>query len=548
MSIMNDHNCDIFREICIEYFKFNKKELQPIVSKILTEKYMLNEYYENDNILKSNDMMLFISRPNGIDKIYEYLLLVDSFDQLKYKKIILLKKAKKIFTISQKMNNFLNSQNIKCIFLEYFFITNSIFFYKSLDNHLYDTLYIMNIDCISNYNKLFKDIEKFKTNAFVIIVGDNITNCTYKYFLNMNNVFVRCNDEISKMNASQKKYIYYINNETYLIYNKKLENYKIYPYGFWNNISIICSIMHEPTIYGYSTNVNTCKYVLNKFIFCDNFFLNICDDYTSSDFIFLSSSIDNIDHVQKIFNDKKKYNYKIIGYIAEPIEHCYKLFYDMYKLNVFDYITGCINNDIEANKIKYPYYMNYFNYTDKNLLLNANNYVKKCNIDQKKFCTLIASHDRGRTREQIFNMLNDISKVDSCGNFLNNMPNSMLETIGNIEFIKQYIFNLCPVNFKCIMKGYIVEKLLFACLGGAIPIYYGEIDEIDEKIFNRNRIIIYDPFDEKSIINACNFIRDLYSNKIKLLDFYSQPIFCDDAYDVLMYMHNNFKNIFQLKD
>jgi len=158
--------------------------------------------------------------------------------------------------------------------------------------------------------------------------------------------------------------------------------------------------------------------------------------------------------------------------ITEPIQLNKKL-YDLYVNNKFNYVIGCINDNISINYYKFPLYLMYYNYLDKNIYSNINNYVKNININSKKFCILINRHDKGNTRTKIFNALNKINFVNSYGKLLNNSDNTLLNKIGKEEYMKNYIFNICPENFRCPFNGYITEKLLHACLSGCIPIYYG---------------------------------------------------------------------------
>ena len=79
-------------------------------------------------------------------------------------------------------------------------------------------------------------------------------------------------------------------------------------------------------------------------------------------------------------------------------------------------------------------------------------------------------------------------------------------------------------------------------MGGAIPIYFGWFDEIDEKIFNKNRILFYDPCDNDSIENIKNKIIYFLNNEDDFINFYKQDLFCDTAYDVIQKLENNFMN------
>ena len=148
----------------------------------------------------------------------------------------------------------------------------------------------------------------------------------------------------------------------------------------------------------------------------------------------------------------------------------------------------------------------------------------------------------GCTRKQIYNLLKNIDNIDCPSNLFNNINNKELNRIGNVKFINKYLFNLCSENTKCEFKGYITEKIMNCCLSGSIPIYFGYFDSIDEKIFNKNRIIFYDPYDNNSLINAVNFINNLYIDKNKLNIFYKQNIFTNEALNVITDLENELVN------
>lgn len=203
--------------------------------------------------------------------------------------------------------------------------------------------------------------------------------------------------------------------------------------------------------------------------------------------------------------------------------------------------------------IKYPFYLayykyyeyfDYFDYNDKNIYLNTNEYVKTTNLNNKKFCSLINTHDNWSTRTKIYNILNSIQKVDCPSKLFNNMPNNELNKIGNVNFIKKYLFNICPENKITEFSGYITEKIMNASLGGAIPIYCGYLDDYDKKIFNLDRILIFNINDNNSYNNIKNTVIKLMNNKYELNKFYKQTVFLDTAYETIKEMENNVKNIF----
>ena len=98
------------------------------------------------------------------------------------------------------------------------------------------------------------------------------------------------------------------------------------------------------------------------------------------------------------------------------------------------------------------------------------------------------------------------------------------------ENIRKFKFNICPENYSTSIKGYITmnlskqswdkelfsgtlveentEKIMNCCLVGAIPIYFGSFNDIYSKIFNKNRILFYNPDDIDSIekIKKNNYI------------------------------------------
>jgi hypothetical protein len=288
------------------------------------------------------------------------------------------------------------------------------------------------------------------------------------------------------------------------------------------------------------------------------FFIGFWKGYDNSEYYRLFNNFiltDNIDDCDILvicsFLNENEYDIIIkkkcikILYITEPIEYMYKIQYKLYNENNYDLVYGCINNDITKNFYKNPIYIKYYDYKDScNIFNNINNYVKTCNIDDKKFATMICTHDNGSTRTKIYNELKTINHIDCPSKLFNNNSNIELNSIGNIEYIKKFKYNICPENYNTInIKGYITEKLLNCCLAGSIPIYYGNgYDEIDEKIFNKNRILFYDPFDNDSILKIKNTIIFYENNPTEFDKFYRQDIFYNDAYKIINDLHDNLIN------
>jgi hypothetical protein len=324
----------------------------------------------------------------------------------------------------------------------------------------------------------------------------------------------------SDIQNAEPKYIDFIKKENIEIPYKKL-----YLIGFWDNL-----------------NLETEPIILK--LFSNNKKIQIINDLYKSDIIIVGSFINNeiSNLLLDIYNNHK--HIELILYITEPIGNYYQITFELLKLNIFKKIFGC--TEFQENlKFKYPLYLNKFENlsTLQQLLHNTNIYVKETSISNKKFGCLINRHDDGNTRINIYKLLNTINNNIECpGQLLNNCSNKLINEIGNVEYIKQFIFNICPENFKTKFNGYITEKLLNCCLGGGIPIFFGHFDIVDEKIFNRNRIIFFEPDNASSLIDTFIFIKNLYENKSKLEQFYKQDVFVETAYETIMFMENNIKN------
>ena len=232
-----------------------------------------------------------------------------------------------------------------------------------------------------------------------------------------------------------------------------------------------------------------------------------------------------------------EYKKCVILYIAEPIlkfQMCY-FSGELFKRGRYHYIFGCINNE-PSKFVKFPLYIPDLN-SSPDIFNKTNEYVKACNPIEKQFATLISRHDAGNIREPIYKFLSKLGTITCPGPLFNNCSNEEVNRIGNQEYIKKFIFNICPENFGASHPGYITEKLMNACLGGAIPIYYGELDEIDRRIFNYNRIIIVEP---NNLIKMFKTVKELIENPTMLKEFYIQDVFMPGAFEVISTeMHGN---------
>jgi hypothetical protein len=236
-----------------------------------------------------------------------------------------------------------------------------------------------------------------------------------------------------------------------------------------------------------------------------------------------------------------------ILHITEPIHIFYEKAYQLYMSNTFDMVFGCVENNIK--NIKYPLYLSYNFPKDQKTFDKINKFINSTTIYQlleKQFCSLISKHDKGNTRLLIYNYLKNIEKIVCPSALLNNSSNEELNRLGKINYGKKFIFSICPENFKTPIRGYITEKLYEACMSGCIPIYFGNIEKNSEdfKIFNKNRILFYDPSSEESMIIVYKKIKTMMENKEELLSFYTQDIFMSTAYKTSIGMEQNLVKFF----
>jgi hypothetical protein len=269
--------------------------------------------------------------------------------------------------------------------------------------------------------------------------------------------------------------------------------------------------------------------------------------------IFIAGSfIKDETHVENI----RRFKGLKILYVSEPIEFFFKEAYNLYQEGIFDIVIGCVENQtiVVGNKlikhIKYPLYL--FNETLKTtptIFEEVNKMVKnqtKTTLKSKKFCSLINNHDKGNTRTNIYKKLVSIGEITCPSKLFNNCSNEELNRIGKVEYGKNFLFSICPENFDVKLKGYITEKIIDACLSGCIPIYFGNMDSADLLIFNKKRILNYNPFDNKSINDVVQKINFLMSNEDELLEFYRQDVFLPTALKSIKNMESNLKNQLEL--
>lgn len=216
----------------------------------------------------------------------------------------------------------------------------------------------------------------------------------------------------------------------------------------------------------------------------------------------------------------------------------------IYRNKIYDFKAGCVENDREKCSYKYPLYIDILkkHKLTSDVFEKVNEDVSKRTIEGKRFSTLISRHDIGNGRGKVCNVVSKYGEIDCPGQLFNNMSNQRVNTIGIPEFVKDYIFNICNENFGNSHDGYITEKIMNCCLGGAIPIYYGKLDDIDKKIFNIDRILEFQDADNlEGLVTRLTELQD----SDKLMSFYRKEPFMPTAKETFDTMKNNIRDLIE---
>jgi hypothetical protein len=211
----------------------------------------------------------------------------------------------------------------------------------------------------------------------------------------------------------------------------------------------------------------------------------------------------------------RKTNAYTILFLTEPIEDFFIETKKLIEEKKFDMIFGCINEDESKNYFKYPLYL--FELKESEI---------KEERKYKKLLKIIAKYENNEKSQNMATSLNKIYPVK----------------LDSKENLQNYKFVLCSEKKKPTLQGFITTALYNVIKSGAIPIYDGYFDEIDEKIFNKNRIIFFDNEDGESISEACEKINYLLKNEDKLEEFYNQPVFEETALETIKYLETKLKN------
>ncbi|MCX6155516.1 MAG: glycosyltransferase family 10 [Candidatus Kapabacteria bacterium] len=136
--------------------------------------------------------------------------------------------------------------------------------------------------------------------------------------------------------------------------------------------------------------------------------------------------------------------------------------------------------------------------------------------EKTQFCNFVYSNPGSKLRVNFFKRLSQYKKIDSAGNYLNNVGTPVKD---KLEFIKKYKFTIAFENES--QPGYTTEKIFDAFRAQSLPIYWG--NELVDRDFNSEAFLNYYAFpNEDALIER---IIEIDNNDALYLDYISKPPF-----------------------
>jgi hypothetical protein len=207
-------------------------------------------------------------------------------------------------------------------------------------------------------------------------------------------------------------------------------------------------------------------------------------------------------------------------------ENCVRIFYTGENQRPSDYrcdFSISFDHPTDSRMFRLPLYLIYE--FDHAIYKNREKRHEN-DFDTKKFCSFVVKNPGCKYRNDYFNVLNSIDRVDAAGPLFNNMYKGWRpeDVAAKVKFMGDYKFNLCFENSS--YPGYCTEKLFEALCAKTIPIYWGSPTAALD-------------FNPKAFINRCDFASDkefiefiiqLRTHKKLYNHFYLQPMFRQEEY------------------
>jgi len=181
------------------------------------------------------------------------------------------------------------------------------------------------------------------------------------------------------------------------------------------------------------------------------------------------------------------------------------------------------NKPATLKTILFPH--GYFNILSTGMNMNYLLNRRTLKQPKTKFCIFCVGNGANWFRNNFFEKLSKYKNVDSCGSFMNNMPDNErcpLDTTEYLEYISQYKFMICFENKP--QKNYLTEKLFNAYFGETVPIYWGCTNVSDYINMNSILYLEHERY-EQDMENLINEIIYLDNNDEEYRKKYNQELF-----------------------
>jgi len=146
-----------------------------------------------------------------------------------------------------------------------------------------------------------------------------------------------------------------------------------------------------------------------------------------------------------------------------------------------------------------------------------------------KFCCFLVSNGGCEIRNNMFYLLNQYKKVDSCGHFANNMGGYLqfpYHTPEYIQFISNYKFIICFENSK--IGTYSTEKIVNPYLANIIPIYWSS--HYIKHTLNEESMLFLEDERPETYARLIERIFELDCDDDKYVEFVNRPVFSQMDY------------------
>lgn len=161
-------------------------------------------------------------------------------------------------------------------------------------------------------------------------------------------------------------------------------------------------------------------------------------------------------------------------------------------LNLYDYAMGFPLLDYDGRYLRLPLYALRPTW---GAALAKHTAPAASFLGRQKFCNFVVSNDFSAVRNDFFAALSSRRRVDSGGQYANNIGGPVGD---KIAFQRQYKFSIAYENSRT--PGYCTEKIVDAFAAGTVPIYWG--DPCVGQEFNPAAFVCADDFADNAALIA----------------------------------------------